>query len=331
MSRKPFQKISDTFKKISGNAVSHQIGVFLIFLVISAVLWLVSSLNEVVQRNVECEIVVTDVPDSVTFLSQPPSNLTANVRSRGTRLLRQFFGVQQVIKLDFRYFHNATRLSVPKKNLVEMVQQSMGDDVEVVDVSPDSIGVYFTTLPPVRLPVKIEAVVTTTPNVCLYGPLKCLTDSVSVYAIGSVARNLREISTVRTKYTDVGASETIKVPLDVPAGCRAIPDSVEVAVKVEPVVTEMRYVPVEAVNVPEGVNIVFVPAKIQASYRVPRSQRYNLPEIHVIADYNSIGDDLSQNKISVSTSQLLPNVFLQTDSVDYYINSDNYTDSVSRK
>ncbi len=320
MADKPASRIGGAIKRISGSAFSHQLGIFLIFLAISTLLWMATALNDEVQRQLECDVEVTNVPDSVTFISEPPSTITLNVRGRGTQFMRYLLGARPSISLDFRYYSKDNRFSVSKSNLLELIRNALGDEQSIQAIVPDSIGVYYTSLKPIRLPVKVAVTATTTPAVCLYGAITSQTDSVAVYAIGPVAEKLRYISTEDIRFTDISESTTRRVKMIAPTGCRVIPDSVTVNINVEPIVTEVREVDIVAINVPSSVEqFLLNPSKVHASFRVPRSQRDRLPEVKVVADYNTLSKDYTDKKIGIRTTQLLPNVFLELDSVEYYV------------
>ena len=323
------KKLSARIKRMSRRIFSRQVGVFLIFLVISTMLWFVTSLNEQVQRQIDYKLNIRGVPDTVTFINEPPSVITVNVRGRGTDLLRNMMGSQPVINLDFSRFAADNRFALSKRVLLDIIQSAVGDDRQVMNVIPDSIGLYYTSLPPVKLPVKVEVTATTTPSVCLYGPITASVDSVLVYSTVPVSRNMRYVSTAETHFNDISATTTKSVRIAVPEGFRAVPPVVDVTIRVEPVITVDRQIDIELVNVPSGVDCVLETSKVKASFRVPQSQKNKLPEIHVIADYSVVPDSVTQGKIGIQTSQLLPNVFLETDSVEFYIPSVSIEPSMS--
>lgn len=312
-------RIGKTLKTLSRRIFSRQTGIFLIFLVISTLLWLVTTLNEQVQRQIDYRLNIINIPDSVTFITDPPTAITVNLRGRGTDLFRSMVGSQPSITVDFNKYAFGDRFAITKRALFEMVQTSLGDERQVMDVTPDSIRVYFTTLPPVRLPVKVAVTAATTPSVCLDGPILPKTDSVTVYSVTPLGRGMRYVSTADTHFADISETTTKAVRIVVPDGCRAVPSTIDVTIRVEPVITVDKMVPVQVINVPPTVDVVIEQPKIKASYRVPRSQRTRLPEIEVVADYAAVSDTLLQGKLPLSTTQLLPNVFLAVDSVDFYI------------
>ena len=64
-------KVKDVFRSQRG----RNILVFLVFLVISTILWCILSLNEEDQFDVRMPVRLTHVPDSVTIITTPPAKI----------------------------------------------------------------------------------------------------------------------------------------------------------------------------------------------------------------------------------------------------------------
>ena len=61
----------------------REILLFLVFLLISYIFWLLLTLNNEVQEDLEVPITLTNVPDSVTLISDVPPSLKVSVRDKG--------------------------------------------------------------------------------------------------------------------------------------------------------------------------------------------------------------------------------------------------------
>lgn len=319
MSEKQPNKIRRILHRISGNIFNRQVGIFLIFLVISAVLWVVTSLSDVVNRQIVCRLRIVNVPDSITLISNPPQTVSANVRGRGTLMLRNLFGTEPVVTVNFTDFSRDGRLSLSKNNLYELVQTSLGDENQLQGVYPDSIGLYYTWLPPMRVPVTVRVTATAAPNAHIQGPIVALNDTVNVYYLPSSTRKIKQIETADLHFDNITETRIIKVPLSNIPGTRAVPDSVSLKINVEPYVTVTKTHIIEAINVPKGFKMTLIPEKIKASYRVPRSEANRIPEVHILADYNTVDDSLSNSHIGLTTDPWMSYIFLEADSVGYYI------------
>lgn len=309
-----------------GNVFQRQVGVFLIFLAISASLWFVSALNNVVQRQIVYNLRISNVPDSVTFITKPPETITVSVLGRGSHMLRHLFGSHPTININFRKFQNGDRLVVSHGAMNEILQSRLGDERKIQEIYPDTLGIYFTTKPPVTVPLRIAAKLTTTPSVHIYGPIIADTDSVKVYGTAQALQKLHHISTSDAHISGISADGQCKVPLIVPAGCRAIPDSVTLRYKVEPYVIINKTIKIQAVGVPSGVHMSFNPDEVTTTFRIPKSRSDELPQVNVYVDYKS-GLRSDSGYVRIYLEPALSYVFLENDSVMYYLNryNDNYS------
>ena len=77
---------------------------FMVFVVISAILWLVLSLNEEEQYDVRMPLKITHVPDSVTLINEGPPALSASLTAKGTQLLKMNLGRTPTVNVDYRVF-----------------------------------------------------------------------------------------------------------------------------------------------------------------------------------------------------------------------------------
>lgn len=308
-----------TFLNISRNLFSKQTGVFLIFVVIATALWMVTSLNEEVTKRVDCTFDITNVPDSVIFINTPPTTLSFEVRGRGTSLIKHFVGEKSVIKVDFAKFAQKGRFVVSKRNLIEITQSYFGSDYLIQDISPDSVSCLYTSRSPTKLPVKISTVFEASPNYSIIYPIKVLNDTIDVYVANGVTLNDNTIETIPGEIKNISSTQTVKIPLSTPSGCRLIPDSVEVQINVEPIVTEVNYIEITAVNIPQGYDVTLSPSRIKTFYRVPVSAKDKLPEVKIIADFGNLAPEYSGNKIGIRAVPLRTNVFIEEDSVNFVL------------
>ncbi len=75
--------------------------VFMVFICISAIFWLVLTLNDEYQRDITIPVEITNVPDSVMLLSPPPRTINVSVRDRGNVLAKFQWGEIPAIKINY--------------------------------------------------------------------------------------------------------------------------------------------------------------------------------------------------------------------------------------
>lgn len=294
---------------------------FLLFLVISSVLWIVMTLNEESSRDLRCMVTVSNVPDSVVQITPVPPYINVSVRSRGTSMIKYLFTDDLNMNIDYRNYVNGNHFLLKEQSLKAFFRSRLGSDVQIQSVTPDSLSIFFSDSKGIKLPVKVDEHVVPGPQFAIIGKVRSLTDSVTLYSVEPISKKLKTISTMPIVLNDVRSSQTLKVAIRTGKNMRAIPDSVEVRIEVEPLISKSRMVDIRPVNVPDGIRIIPVPNQVEVYYMVPMSiykSADSNPLFSVQADYNSIIE--GDNKIAISLrsapSNFL-NVFLETDSVEF--------------
>ena len=296
---------------------------FCIFLVISAVLWIVMALNEETQRDIRARIEITDVPDSVRLISYIPESINISVRATGNELFTYSVGKEAVIKIDYRYYCRNGHISLAGTEMRALARRVFGQNTQIQAMSPDTLSLWYTSRPPVRLPIRINTRITTLPNCALTHPVSSTVDSVLVYSINPLPDDFTIVPTAMLTLNDVAQSETRNVPLVTPAGTRAYPDSIPLTISVEPMISRSIKVPVKATNVPAGMKMIVIPAQITVNYTLPMS-RYDdsRPDFEAVADFATLDKSFSTNRIKVDLTKAEGNfleVYMSEDSVEYII------------
>lgn len=300
----------------------RNIGVFCIFLFVAAVLWMAKSANDVVQREIRTHLKIVNVPDSMVCLSRIPEYVSVHVSGSGTSMIGLTFG-RKTLNVDWGMYSRDGELHMTANEIRDNIRRLFGSGISVLGVNPDTLSLVYTSQTPARLPVSVDARITTLPNCTLLGPATPEVDSVRVYSRRPIPENLRTVTTAPIRLTDIDRTTVVRVPLVVPEGCRAIPDSVDVRVAVEPMISRSVNVPIKAVNVPSGIRLILLPNTVTVNYTVPMSQYSdNNVSVRVIADYLSLPKGLDGNRIAVTVSEArgnFLNMYTTVDSVEYII------------
>lgn len=297
--------------------------VFCAFLLMSALLWLGKAMSENTQRDVRCDIEISEIPDSVMRVSNIPEAVNVSLSGSGMQMFIKELWHRPVIRVDYRKYMRNGAITLGGAEMRSLARQTLGQNINVLAINPDTLQVKFTSRPPVHLPVRVDARITTLPNCALTGEPTASIDSVWVYSVDPLPAGMTVVRTQPVRLADVSKSQTVRVPLATPADVRAVPDSIEVHIDVEPMISRTVTVPIHAINVPAGIRMILMPATVRVSYTMPMS-RYNKqrPRMLVNADYRSLDANYSDNRIAIKliTAQSgFNNIYLETDSVEYII------------
>lgn len=295
---------------------------FLTFVAIATVFWFIIALNDNVTETFRVKVNIANVPDSVTFITDPPTEIHVTLRDKGTNILRSGVVKKPEVSLNFRdYAHDGIfRLSAADFNAE--LKADLGGVATISSSSVDSLRLYYTTSPGKRVPVTVNAEVSAASGYVIQGSPVAMTKFVRIY---SYKDEIDTVYSVKTKLLiKKGLSQTseFSVALEHIPQVKVVPAKVNVKVNVEPLVHKEAFVTVDVVNTPADENLLLFPNRVPVSFYVPMSN-FNDENYHikVQADYNDTKHTHSSHvpvRI-VEHSPRLVSIELMTDSVEYTI------------
>lgn len=294
---------------------------FIIFIFVAALLWAVMSFNQPTQVETRMPVVVTNIPDSVTLITAPPRVINVSMVLRGTPLMKILWGSVPTLEIDYRVFKDGSALRLGDADIKGLVRDRI-NSATVQLVTPDSLVLFYTSAPGSMLPVKLNAHISTTAQVAQIGAPVLSSDSVRVFSTGRLPASVTAISTEEINLSELSETTTRRVALHAPSGARVVPDSINVTVRIEPLVKKSRLLPLNVIGVPADLNIILDPSTVEVIYMVPMN-RYtdSAPEMSVTADFTraSRGSDAKVPLTLGNVPDYIFNVRLAKDSVNYYI------------
>lgn len=315
--------LKDTYHHVKRTVSSKQgknFAIFVLFILIAAILWCVTAINDETQADIRLPIRITNVPDSVTIVSKLPQNISIGVRARGSQLLKYSWSKPPSLDIDYRLFNNGNIIKLSENDIKNLARNTLSSS-QIIVVSPDSLSIKVTTKPPVLLPVELDCHVTVGPQATLSGKPVGSPDSVKVYTYGNHILSFTSIKTEPIEFQSINESVTRKVALITPPNTRVIPDSIDVTVKVEPLIFKTRTASIEPINVPNGQRLILFPSQVNVMYLIPVSEYIDAEQnIRIVADYNSISDKTGKVKLRIDdASNDLQNIHIALDSVECII------------
>lgn len=300
----------------------RDVGMFMVFLLISTVLWIVLSFNEEEQQDIRMPLKITHVPDSVTLISKGPEALSVSVRAKGTQLMKMTIGGPPTVAVDFRAYRANGAVKLSNADLKALVRNTAGG-AQVSVVYPDTLYLPYTTHAGYPMPVNADCRVTAGPQAAMQGRPLISPDTVLVYVADGSALpdNLRSVSTEPVRLVAIEQTTTVRTRVIGPVNTRIIPDSVDITFNVEPMIFKSRKVAIEPINVPENIKLITFPAQIEAFFMVPMSKyTVGATNFRVVADYSLINNKSRMINLQlVDVPEQLYNVKLSADSAEYII------------
>ena len=322
-------KIVDTsgklieLKEFLSSSKGRDILLYLVFVVISFAFWAILSLNNLIQDNYKVMFRITGIPQGVTMINDYPREFNVTVKNNGYVLLKYMIGDNPEITVDFKEYANGNgQILISRQELEDMLVAEFGSGTSIVSFSPESLSIKYTSLPGKKVPVEIYGDYVANFQYVVNGEIVAVPDSVTIY---SDAGNLSAINKVRTEKIisrNLTDSLYVKIAIQNIKDVRAVPDSVDVMIPVEPLVTKRSSIPVIVKNLPENVSVVVFPSYVQVSYLLPMSL-YNDrldDKFEASVDYGDIQGNKAKLPVRIEIApEIYQNIQLETDSVEYVI------------
>lgn len=319
------QELLSRGKTLYESARGRNIATFSVFLLISALFWLIMKMNDVQQRDFNLQVEIKELPKDVTLLTSELPVVNVSLRDKGSSLLRYSWG--KVPNLSFNFLelpsshHKLVIGTLQTNNAVRQIFSN----ATIGGVKPDSILIPYTTRPGKQVKIKIETGdITVDERYIQSGELKLLTDSVKLYSVNAIPKNMRTLHTVPVNAYELTDTTIVVARLEVPAGMRAIPEEVRIQIPVEPLIAAEKTVDIKIEGAPSDVNIVPFTRKVTVNYLVPLS-RYNGDngQIKVFADYKRRNRKTSRMPVSiVGNTDYYRNLTISPDSIEFILESD---------
>lgn len=296
---------------------------FLVFLCVAAIFWFILTLNDNASDHFSVNVKIVNAPDSVTFISDVPEKIHVSVSDKGTTLWRNGYLKHPTVLIDFKEYSSDGILRYSYNDLITSLRETFGPSSSITSVSLDSLQLFYTTNKGKKVPILVNCQVYPAPGTTMEGHVKASPGSVYVYGSKEVLDTINYVRTEAVTLRDIVETTEMEVKIQKIKGARSMPSKVVLTVPIEPLVRKEAMVTVEAINVPEGEELLLFPSKVPVEYYVSMS-RLNDDEdnnIHLIVDYNDI--PLSKNgKLRVDEfkyPERLKNLMVRTDSVEYAV------------
>lgn len=293
---------------------------FLVFVVIATIFWIIIALNDSVTETFRVKFQIANVPDSVTFITDPPSEIHVTLRDKGTNILRSGVIKKPEVSLNFRDYAHDGLFRLSASDLNAELKADLGGVATITSSSLDSLRLYYTTSPGKRVPVIVDADVSAESGYMIQGRPSSVTKFVKIYSYRDEIDTVNAVRTKKLVKKNLSQTSEFSVGVSQIPHIKIVPAIVMVKVEVEPLVHKETYVNVDVINTPANENLLLFPNRVPVSFFVPMS-RFNDEnyQIHVKVDYA----DLLHTATSklplriVDHSEGLVNVSLMTDSVEY--------------
>ncbi|MDD3161247.1 MAG: YbbR-like domain-containing protein [Bacteroidales bacterium] len=279
---------------------------FLVFLVLSFILWFIQKSKESYEATFEVPISYVNLPETYLLSSKPPLYFHVRVEDQGLQLLalasKNFAPIE--IDLSKEEMDGSGVHTIFSGKYEDIIRRRFKSTTKLLSVGPDNLVLNYAIEKEKKLPVTVNVEVQLESQFCLNGTITALPATVKAYGSQQALDTLKDVSTIYFLKEQVKDSLTFKAPLQAPDGIRFVPDFVDVTIPVEAFTETFFELPVTGVNFPKRQRLVTFPPKVRVTYCVVLSKYSKVKEsdFTLAIDYTKL---MGEHRESIQKIDLL--------------------------
>lgn len=262
-------KISKKIKDFLLSDQSREFLIFLFFFLIVSGFWLLQTLNNAYEAEFSIPVRVKDVPNSVVFTSEPPSELRVRVKDKGTVLLNYMLGKSFFpISLSFLdYKGKDNHVKIYASEFEKKILSQLNVSSKVLSIKPDTLDYIYSEGKSKLLPVRFRGKVTAGHQYYVSDTI-CQPDSVLIYAPVGMLDTITVAYTQTLNLENISDTTRHRVTLASVKGVKFVPNSVEMIFPVDIYTEKTVEVPLHGINFPADKVLRTFPSKVQITFQV---------------------------------------------------------------
>ena len=309
--------MSEVFRSIRDflfSIMNKQFFVFLFFLLLSAVIWLIMTLNETYEKELEVPVRITNIPKNVVLTSASIDTIHVTVRDKGWLLLSYLYGERRAaLNINYKNYDRGNGGGIVSgAELKRMAEQKLEMSTKIITIKPEKLEFFYNNGERKRVPVYWTGRVI--PEQLYYiADIKFSPDSVEVYASHEKMDSIRVVYTEPLNYVGFRDTLTVTCKLSHQSDVKVVPEHIKVSFHTDVLTEESIGVPIKCLNLAK-VNVNFV-----AGANLIKSLQAE--DFVVVADYLEIEQNPSE-KCNIYLRQVpqgISRAVLSTKQVDYLI------------
>ena len=302
--------------------------VFLFFLALSGVFWLLTTLNEVYEREFAIPVSVVGIPKNAVLTSDETDTVRMTIRDKGITLLTYMYGdILRKVNVNFKTYSKSNGTGIiSATDLQKLVYQQLANGSRITSVKPEKLEFFYNYGAKKTVPVRWSGRVIPE-ELYFISRVAYQPDSVTIYASREKLDSINMVYTEQLNYANFRDTLTADCHLAKLKGVKMIPEQVKVTFCTDVLTEEsLEGVPIKAINMPVGKNLRTFPAKVTVSFVTGVSVFRNLKpsDFTVVADYNEIIDHPTE-KCRIYLKNVprgISRARLEISSVDYLIEAE---------
>ena len=297
--------------KILGLFKSKKINVFLLFFLLAFSILVLTKLSKVYTATLSFDVNPINVDDTFVLINQDNAKLNITLETYGFDWLRYAIN-RPLLDIDF----NTDIVKIDSTLIWSMsrgfanINKQFSKEKKIISINPDTLSFKYDSNSIKYVPIVLHANIQYEAGYNTLDVVKTKPDSLKLIGPSSILRKIKIINTDNVNLLDVKANINKKIALKLDS----LGDKVKTNLKeVQLEVTVSKFsegvvsLPIEVINVPDGITLNYFPKQISLSYATSLENFKNISadDFKVVCNY----------KDAIDNSFLTPDIVKQPSSV----------------
>lgn len=302
-----FNRLSQGLKK----KVNNKLLTYLVFLLIAVVIWYFNALSKDYTTDLNFRLRYTDMPEDKVLVNTPPDRLNLVVHAQGFTLLKYRMGlIFYPVILEASYQTLRRNNNSPKgeyymttRSVFDKIDGQLSSDVTLRSISPDTLKFLFSETTQKNIPVRVLAKLQFNKEFLPVGAMSVTPASVTVTGPRAIVDTMRFVYTRKENFKKLKDTLRAEIKLQPVNQLRYSATEVKIEQAIERHTEATIIVPIEAINLPEGLVMKTFPGTVTVNCMVPLASFEKLkPDMFRIAADYSVISDLRDNNMKLRLS-----------------------------
>lgn len=282
--------------KIASFFSSKKVNIFVLFLILALLFSVLTKLSKDYTQTITFNIDAINVPEDKVIVRDSSHVVQITLTTYGFRLIKYYF-TEPTIKVDFQNLDKNTThyFWIEKREFSNIVSQ-FDPNIKIESINPETIAFRYDVNHVKKIPVVLDFDINFSPGYDLIDTYKLIPDSINVIGSKFLIDSITEIVTEQLKIKDVNSNLLVSLNLNLPKYAEDLKFShnqVQVIAEIEKFTEGSIKVPVNIINIPDGIKIKYYPKEVSVVYYTSLSNFKSISASNFIVecDYSTLHSD----------------------------------------
>jgi len=276
----------------SATIKGKKINVFLLFFVVSFIIWTLVKLADTYTDTIAMKVAYTNLSNDKILLGSQETTVEAQVKTTGFRMLRQKF-FKKEIEVDLKKVAKAKTDNTFYVLANDAINKHIYQDIEILNVFPDTLFFTLGKNKTKRVPIIPKLGLKFDQGYNLYDSLHISPKFIEISGPEDVVDKLKEVYTESKQLKDINTDIDIELQLIKNDSLKRLvysQSTIKATGKVDKFTEGKLNIPLHIQNLPKGYLIKLFPKEISVTYtaNVSDFNKITQNDFAVYCDYNDI-------------------------------------------